>query len=165
MTKTRLAIAAYRAWRAKRKANTTMGIFQSRTTKDVATAGGAAGIVLAVLTFVGEAWPSLKLTADVQAAITVLVTTVLIPLLSRVLAKFKGRQSAEQGLDAAVLDSLVLEAERVENEARVSRQGTRKERKADLTEEEALIALVRKVKPEVDRVLAERKAARKAATK
>ena len=40
--------AAWKAWRAKRKANTTMGIFQSRTTKDVATAGGAAGIVLAI---------------------------------------------------------------------------------------------------------------------
>ena len=62
--------AAWKAWRAKRKANKTMGIFQSRTTKDVATAGGAAGIVLAVLTFIGEAWPALALSADVQAAVT-----------------------------------------------------------------------------------------------
>ena len=117
--------AAWKAWRAKRKANKTMGIFQSRTTKDVATAGGAAGIVLAVLTFIGEAWPALALSADVQAAVTVIVTTVLIPLLSRVIARFKGRQSAEAGLDAAVLDSLALEAERVEQEARAARQEDR----------------------------------------
>jgi hypothetical protein len=102
-----------------------MGVFQSRTTKDVATAGGAAGIVLAILTFLGEAWPALALSADVQAAVTVLVTTVLIPLLSRVIARYKGRQSAEAGLDAAVLDSLALEAERAEQAAREARAADR----------------------------------------
>lgn len=99
---------AWRVWRAYRKGKkmvTMKPIYKSKTTATVAASTGTtAGVILAILTVL-RGRVDLPWGKDGDAAIVAVLTTVLGPLLSRLIAKY--RKGATDPANTAVLGLLI----------------------------------------------------------
>ena len=70
-----------------------MKLFKSRTTQNIAVSGG---LVVGVLTFLRKLWPDLfAWGAETDLALQEVLTVVLIPLLSRLLAFARTPEKAQ----------------------------------------------------------------------